>query len=34
MWAGHVKYAGQSKNSLEILIEESEMMQTALETWA
>jgi len=34
VWAGHVEYAGQSENSLEILIEESEMMHTALETWA
>ena len=34
MWAGHVEYAGENKNSLDILIEESEMMHTALETWS
>jgi len=34
MWAGHVEYAGESENSLGILIEESEMMHTVLETWA
>jgi hypothetical protein len=34
LWAGHVGYAGESENSLCILIEESEMMHTALETWA
>jgi hypothetical protein len=34
MWVGHVEYTGESENSLDILIEESEMMHTALETWA
>jgi hypothetical protein len=34
MWAGHAEYTGQSENSLDILIEESERMQTAVETWA
>jgi len=29
-----VEYAGESENSLDILIEESETMHTALETWA
>ena len=34
MWAVHVEYAGESETSLDILIEKSEMMHTALETWA
>jgi hypothetical protein len=34
MWGGHVEYAGETENYLDILIGKSEWMRTALETWA